>query len=225
MVLKDRDLFMVTDRSGNVPGTPGHGFGLYLHDCRFLSTFQMSVAGIVLEPRATDDSRGNVALIELGNDVELGLADGSTLARQKLVVELRRTLDGARRTVFDDLWFRNRGSASLQSTIRLAFSSAFEDIFEVRGLIHVRDGRHDAPAWDGDHVRLAYEGRDGFARTTWLQFQPAPDRTDNGGAEWEVDLAGGATFELLVSTTAVESPVVPDAPPPGVVPSVLGAPN
>ena len=218
MVLKDRDLFMVTDRSGNVPGTQGHGFGLYLHDCRFLSTLQMSVAGIVLEPRATDDSRGNVALIELGNDVEIGLADGSTLARQKLVVELRRTLDGARRTVFDDLWFRNRGSAALKTPIRLAFSSAFEDIFEVRGLIHARDGRHDALAWDGDRVRLAYEGRDGFARTTWLQFQPAPNRTDGSGAEWDLDLAGGSTFELLVSTTAVESPVVPDAPPPGVLP-------
>ena len=218
MVLKDRDLFMVTDRSGNVPGTVGHGFGLYLHDCRFVSTLQLAVGGVVLEPRATDDSRGNVAFIELGNDVDIGLADGSTLARQRLVVELRRTLDGARRTVFDDLWFRNRGSAPLRTPVRLAVSSAFEDIFEVRGLIHRRDGRHHALAWNGDRVRLAYEGRDGFVRTTWLQFRPAPDRTDEGGAEWDLDLAGGARFELLVSTTVVESPQVPDAPPPGVAP-------
>jgi glycogen debranching enzyme len=218
MVLKDRDLFMVTDRSGNVPGTPGHGFGLYLHDCRFLSTLQLAVAGVVLEPRATDDSRGNVALIELGNDVDIGLAGGEVLPRQKLVAELRRTLDGARRTVFDDLWFRNRGSAPLKTPVRLAFSSAFEDIFEVRGLIHAREGRHHALVWEHGRARLAYEGRDGFVRTTWLQFQPAPDRTDDGGAEWDLDLAGEARFELLVSITAVESPMVPDAPPPGAVP-------
>lgn len=218
MVLKDRDLFMVTDRSGNVPGTVGHGFGLYLHDCRFLSTLQLSVAGVVLEPRATDDSRGNVALMELGNDVDIGLAGGEILPRQKLVVLLRRTLDGARRTVFDDLWFRNRGSTPLQAPFRLTFSSAFEDIFEVRGLIHRRDGRHHGLAWDGDRVRLAYEGRDGFVRTTWLQFRPAPDRTDDEGAEWDIDLPGEATFELMVSTTVVESPSVPDAPPPGVAP-------
>ena len=70
---------MVTDRSGNAPDTPGHGLGLYLHDCRFLSTLQLSVAGVILEPRATDDSRGNVALIELGNDVDIGLSDGEVL--------------------------------------------------------------------------------------------------------------------------------------------------
>ena len=138
MVLKDRDLFMVTDRSGNVPEAVGHGFGIYLHDCRFLSTLHLSVAGVALEPRAADDSRGNVALMELGNDVDIGLAGGEILTRQKLVVELRRTLDGARRTVFDDLWFRNRASGTLRTPVRLAFSSAFEDIFEVRGMVHVR---------------------------------------------------------------------------------------
>ena len=218
LVLKDRDLFMVTDRSGNVPGTEGHGFGVYLHDCRFLSTLHLAVAGVALAPRATDDSRGNVALIELGNDVDIGLAGGSTLGRQKLLVRLQRTLDGARRTVFDDLWFRNRGAVPLQTPVGLAFSSAFEDIFEVRGMFHARGGRHHPPLWDGDRVRLAYEGRDGFVRTTWIQFQPAPDRTDAGGAEWDLDVPVDGSFELMVSTTAVESPVVPDAPPPGVAP-------
>ena len=218
VVLKDRDLFMVTDRSGNAPDTQGHGLGLYLHDCRFLSTFQLSVAGVILEPRATDDSRGNVALIELGNDVDIGLSDGEVLAPHKLLARLRRTLDGARRTVFDDLTFLNRAPETLRTTVRLAFGSAFEDIFEVRGLIHSRGGRHHAPKWQDDCVRLTYEGRDGFVRTTWLQFRPAPDRTDANGAEWDLSLASGATLELLVASTAVESPVVPDAPPPGVVP-------
>jgi glycogen debranching enzyme len=218
VVLKDRDLFMVTDRSGNVPGTEGHGFGLYLHDCRFLSTLQLSVGGVVLEPRATDDSRGNVALIELGNDVDIGLSGGEVLARQRLLARLRRTLDGARRTVFDDLTFLNRAPETLRTPVRLAFGSAFEDIFEVRGLIHARTGRHHAPTWEEGRVRLTYEGRDGFVRTTWLQFRPAPDRTDDDGAEWDLALAPGATFDLLVASTAVESPMVPDAPPPGVVP-------
>jgi glycogen debranching enzyme len=218
MVLKDRDLFMVTDRSGNVPGAPGHGFGLYLHDCRFLSTLQLSVGGVVLEPRATDDSRGNVAFIELGNDLDIGLAGGEVLPRQRLVVRLQRALDGARRSVFDDLWFRNRGSLPLRAPMRLSFSSAFEDIFEVRGMVRARGGRLHAPAWQRDCVRLTYQGLDGFVRSTWLQFRPAPNRTDDGGAEWNLDLAGGATFDLLVATTAIESPGVPDAPPPGVVP-------
>src|SRR5206468_1660771 len=119
---------MVTDRSGNVPGTEGHGFGLYLHDCRFLSTLQLDVAGVVLAP------------------------------------------------------------------IRISFASAFEDIFEVRGLIHIRGGEHHPPLIARDRVRLTYEGRDGFVRSTWLQFQPAPARIDETGAEWDLQLARGATF-------------------------------
>jgi glycogen debranching enzyme len=218
VVLKDRDLFMVTDRAGNVPAMEAHGLGLFLHDCRFLSNLELDVAGVTLEARATDDSRGNVALIELGNDVDIGLREGAIVARQRLLVRLRRTLDGARRTVFDDLWFRNRGPEELRAPVRVSFASAFEDIFEVRGLIHVRGGRHHEPIWGKDRVRLTYEGRDGFVRTTWLQFQPAPARLDGTGAEWDLDLPMGATFELLVCSTAVESPVVPDAPPPGVVP-------
>jgi len=88
LVLKDRDLFMVTDRSGNVPPADGHGFGLYLHACRFLSSLELDVAGVALAARATDDSRGNVALIELGNDVDIGLREGNIVARQRLLVRL-----------------------------------------------------------------------------------------------------------------------------------------
>jgi glycogen debranching enzyme len=218
VVLKDRDLFMVTDRSGNAPDAPGHGFGLYLHDCRFLSTLQLTVAGVTLDARATDDSRGNVALLELGNDVDIGLSGGEVLARQKLLVRVERTLDGALRSSFDDLWFRNRAPEPLKAPVRLAFSSAFEDIFEVRGLIHIRSGRQHAPMLAKDRVRLTYEGRDGFVRSTWLQFQPPPARMDEAGAEWDLNLAAGGIFQLLVCTTAVESREVPDRPPPGVVP-------
>jgi len=39
------------------------------------------VGGVALEPRATDDSRGNVAFIELGNDMDIGLAGGEADVR------------------------------------------------------------------------------------------------------------------------------------------------
>ncbi|HVQ23097.1 MAG TPA: glycogen debranching N-terminal domain-containing protein, partial [Candidatus Saccharimonadia bacterium] len=185
IVLKDRDLFLVTDGAGNVPAEAGHGLGLYLHDCRFLRTWLLEVAGVVLRARAADAGRGGVGLMELSNDVVIALPDGGQLGRQQLVVGLVRTLDGARRTVFDDLTFRNRGSARALVPLRLTFATAFEDIFEVRGLFHARGGRHDPPVWQHDRARLTYEGRDGFVRSTWLQFRPPPARTDDHGAEWD----------------------------------------
>ncbi len=218
IALKDRDLFMVTDSAGNVPAVPGHGLGLYLHDCRFLRTWLLNVAGVVLRPRAADASRGNVGIMELSNDVEIPLPAGTGLVRQQLVVRVVRTLDGARRTVFDDLTFHNRGRSPATTPVRLTFASQFEDVFEVRGLIRARGGRHLAPAWEPSRVRLTYEGRDGFVRSAWLQFRPPPSRTDETGAEWDLELPASGSVEILVCATAVESPVVPKAPPPGVAP-------
>ena len=222
IVLKDRDLFMVTDSAGNIPAVPGHGLGLYLHDCRFLRTWLLNVAGIVLRPRAADASRGNVGLMELSNDVEISLPDGGAFARQQLVVRVVRTLDGARRTVFDDLTFHNRGSTPTSTPVRLTFASAFEDVFEVRGLFHTRGGRHLPPTCDPGRVRLTYEGRDGFVRSAWLQFRPPPARIDETGAEWDLALPADGSVEILLSATTVESRVVPQAPPPGVAPKARG---
>ena len=54
-VLKDGDVFFVADQRGILPEKGPHGYGLYHHDCRFLSGYRVLLDGrspIVLASRS-----------------------------------------------------------------------------------------------------------------------------------------------------------------------------
>ena len=45
IVVKDGDLFLVTQPDGRAPRGGDHGFGLYYHDCRYLRTYEFRIDG------------------------------------------------------------------------------------------------------------------------------------------------------------------------------------
>jgi hypothetical protein len=45
VVIKDEDLFLLCEPSGDVPLGNKQGFGLYYHDCRFLNGYALTIAG------------------------------------------------------------------------------------------------------------------------------------------------------------------------------------
>src|SRR5690348_1229160 len=45
VVIKSEDLFFLTKPNGDVPMSEGHGYGLYYHDCRYLSGYEFKLAG------------------------------------------------------------------------------------------------------------------------------------------------------------------------------------
>ncbi len=219
LVLKDRDLFLVTDRAGRIPAEAGHGFGLFLHDCRFLGAYELRLEGQLLDVLAADASHGTIALLILTNAQPISpfspSAGGGRVAKQQLVVRWRRALDGAKRTLHDKLTIRNAGPTRARVTLSLDFGSRFEDIFEIRGLLRERGGRHLPPAWHGDALRLAYQGRDRFVRCLWVQFDPAPTDEHGPRATFVLDIEAGRSTSILLSLTAEEANEVPAAPPAG----------
>src|SRR5438552_3694918 len=51
LVIKNGNLFFLSEPDGTVPLAPGHGFGLYYHDCRFLNGYELKICG--RKPRST----------------------------------------------------------------------------------------------------------------------------------------------------------------------------
>ncbi|HEU4792726.1 MAG TPA: glycogen debranching N-terminal domain-containing protein, partial [Nitrolancea sp.] len=45
VVIKQGEIFFLTNRDGNVPLLGPHGFGLYYHDCRYLNGYEFKIAG------------------------------------------------------------------------------------------------------------------------------------------------------------------------------------
>ncbi|HZS34295.1 MAG TPA: glycogen debranching N-terminal domain-containing protein [Methylomirabilota bacterium] len=85
VVVKDQDVFLVVEPSGNVPLDDGRGCGLHFHDCRFLDGYEVRVggrplvplAGTQASPRACGAARGNshlplIALSSPAHKVRVG---------------------------------------------------------------------------------------------------------------------------------------------------------
>src|SRR5689334_16792165 len=45
LVLKNGNLFFISQSDASVPVTGGHGFGLYYQDCRFLNGYELTISG------------------------------------------------------------------------------------------------------------------------------------------------------------------------------------
>ena len=45
VVAKNGDIFLLTDPNGILPLGGDHAFGLYYHDCRYLSGYELTLAG------------------------------------------------------------------------------------------------------------------------------------------------------------------------------------
>src|SRR5262245_42807902 len=58
VVIKDEDIFFLCEPDGSAPLEAGHGFGLYYHDCRFLSGYELRLGGRGPDPLVWNADRG-----------------------------------------------------------------------------------------------------------------------------------------------------------------------
>src|SRR5262245_22910166 len=71
IVIKDGDLFFLSEADGRVPLDSRHGFGLYYHDCRFLSGYDLKLSGRRPEKLVWTAEHGFRAVLGLTNsDIE-----------------------------------------------------------------------------------------------------------------------------------------------------------
>src|SRR5262250_1292544 len=67
IAIKDGSVFFLSERDGNVPLTPDHGFGLYYNDCRFLNGYELTVGGRKAEVLVRNAERDFMATLGLFN--------------------------------------------------------------------------------------------------------------------------------------------------------------
>lgn len=69
VVIKDGDLFFVSQPSGDVPPGGAHGLGLHHHDCRFLNGYELTLDGQTPTALDVDASRAFAASFLLTVDL------------------------------------------------------------------------------------------------------------------------------------------------------------
>jgi glycogen debranching enzyme len=201
-VLANGDSFAVFEIGGDVLESPLEALGFFHRDTRYLSRFELKIAGETPYYLNSSPSSENAQIrINLSNP-DLGLrGDAIELPRNSIQIERNWVLDGA--AIFHKAVIRNYSRKRVEIPLDFLFAVDFADLFEVRGLRRTRRGDYSEPETDPGSIRFSYRGLDGVRRSTELVFEPRPTVLQAGRAsflfalepdeqkELEIRIAGG----------------------------------
>lgn len=202
VVLKNEDLFFVSEPDGGVPLDGGHGCGLYYHDCRFLDGYQLKLGDASPSVLASTASFGFKAVIELTNP-DLKIND-HIIHKETVGIRWERIIDGKKLIVSEALTFRNYGFERIELPVEFTFRSAFEPLFAVRGLLGMKLGKIRPPYWRNGTLTLSYDGTDDVTRSLTIHFSPSPDSSETGTARFRLCLESEEQKEIRILLSIAE---------------------
>jgi glycogen debranching enzyme len=204
IVIKDGDVFFLSESDGRVPFDSRHGFGLYYHDCRYLSGYDLKLAGRRPEQLVWTADTGFRAVLGMTNP-ELETRNGTRIEKHNIEIKWLRIIDGAKRALYDDIVFRNLSFQSIDFQVSLTFLTSFEDVFAVRGWRQEQRGQLRPPVWDDGVLNFAYEGADKLHRALTICFSPEPTAVDGATIIFEMQLEPKQSSQLQVTSFIFES--------------------
>src|SRR6266571_8988955 len=170
LVIRERDLFLLTDTAGQVPRGNKNGYGLYYADTRYLSGYEFSFS--------TDRPMVLLSTAELGYSSEHVLTNfamkdlgGRAVPQGTIQVHRTRVLEDV---LEETLEVTNYNEFEVELELIFRFASDFADLFVVRGYEPEIQGRHFDPVWDSNALQMRYKGTDGRTRQTTILFTPEP---------------------------------------------------
>ena len=204
VVIKDQDVFFLTDTDGAVPLESAHGFGLYYHDCRFLNGYELRVDNQKPEQLVWTAETGFLAVLGLTNP-DIRMRDGNYLHKHNIEIKWMRMVDGAHLALYDALTFQSLVFHPIDFSVSLTFLSSFEDMFAIRGMAHERRGLIHPPEWKDGTLGFLYEGADRLYRSLIIHFSPTPTDMDGATAHFQISLQPKQMKQIFVSLMISET--------------------
>ncbi|QOR64622.1 amylo-alpha-1,6-glucosidase [Cytobacillus suaedae] len=178
-VIKENDLFLLTDTNGNITENHPYGLGLYTKDTRFLSKLDLKINGenpILLASDAAENYMSKILLTNphMEKDGELILWRES--------VEMTRT-----RFIYDDVLYesikvKNYYPKSVSFNVSLHFDVDFSDMFIVRGFQTGEIGKRTGQTISNKSITFNYEGADNLNRATTISWDKPEQLSDSDGS-------------------------------------------
>jgi glycogen debranching enzyme len=206
VILKQNDIFVVSDLAGDIPAGNEDGLGLYRSDTRFLSTYELRLNG--RKPIMLNHSvdRAYVATFQLVNPKFGESGGGARVRRQSLSIRRTRFVHEG---MHERIGIQNCNRHAVEIELELRLDADFLDIFEVRGYHQLpMVGTREPLEVVETGFKFRYRGHDGLQRSTEVVFEPVPKLGD-GRITVPVHLEAQQTFVLLVDIL----PTIGDAEP------------
>ncbi|MHC1754069.1 MAG: glycogen debranching N-terminal domain-containing protein [Methanosarcina sp.] len=210
MVIRDNGLTFVTQENGEIPITENYGYGLYYHDCRYLSGFLMRLMDTPPTQVLSSDERGFRSTLMVTNP-ELKDCMGTTIAKETLLGTLATVIPGCIRQSHT---IRNFNTFPVTLNLTFEFDADFADMFTIRGIAPPTPAKVLPARYDGKNLYLSYEGDDKLRRNTIIAFEPSPTRVEGKVCTFELKIAphGLQTVNVEISVEEIKPGQEPERP-------------
>ncbi|HYK73285.1 MAG TPA: amylo-alpha-1,6-glucosidase [Pseudoneobacillus sp.] len=212
-VIKENDLFLLTDTNGNITVNHPYGLGLYSKDTRFLSKLDLKINNedpILLSSNAEENYMAKILL------TNPHMEKNGELILWRESVEMERTrfiYDGV---LYEKINVKNYYPKPVQFEISLHLDVDFSDMFIVRGFQTGDVGKRTGQTIEGKSLAFHYEGADHLHRATkvnWDKNEKSVDETGNVYFEFTLDhLAEDSVTFMIQPIIGIESSKTPLLP-------------
>lgn len=203
--LKYGDAFAVMDTHGDIGATAETAEGLYYRDTRYLSTFELRLAGrrpLLLSSFVHEDKAA--LSVELTNP-DIDRVGSNPLAHNTIFLQRTKFLYGPR--CHERIGIRSYAGAPRLLRIDFSFDADFRDMFEVRGTHRQKHGQVSARPIGPGAVEFLYRGLDHVDRRTVLEFSPLPVVLNDRAASIDVLVAPNQQTSVFVTVSCDETDV------------------
>ena len=201
-VLNHGDTFGVFDRWGDIQPLGKQVQGLYHEGTRYLSTYELRIAGerpLLLSSALNENNE--ILTIDLTNP-ELSLEDGMRIPASK--IHLKRIKFLRNGACYESIKLANYDTVAYRFELSLSLAADFKDIFEIRGKHRMNRGEtlpsqvynSDDSNDSANTLEQLYRGLDGELRLTQTHFCPVPDELRPQLAIYKIDIQPKQVIQL-----------------------------
>jgi glycogen debranching enzyme len=210
LVIRDNELTFVMQENGEIPITENYGYGLYYHDCRYLSGFLIRLMDIPPTQVLSSDERGFRSTLIVTNP-ELKDCTGTTISKETLLGTLTTVIPGCVRHYHT---IQNFNTFQVTLNLTFEFDADFEDMFTIRGISPPTAAKVLPARYDGKNLYLSYEGEDKHRRNTIITFDPLPTKVEGKKCTFELKIKphGSQTVNVEISIEEIKPGQEPERP-------------
>ncbi|WP_210608085.1 amylo-alpha-1,6-glucosidase [Priestia flexa] len=177
-VIKENDVFLLTEPNGDITKEHPYGLGLYTKDTRFLNKFNLKINGekpILLSSEANENYMATILLTNPHMENEEGL----TLWRESVEIERKRFINKG--VLYEALKLKNYFPKAITFSITVEVEADFMDMFIVRGFQTGTVGRKTGQFVDDKQLVFMYQGADDLCRKTLISWDKQPSYVSDSG--------------------------------------------
>ncbi|KZZ83632.1 amylo-alpha-1,6-glucosidase [Bacillus sp. SJS] len=202
LVIKENDLFLLSEPNGDITGNHSYGLGLYSKDTRFLSKLELTINGEKPILLSSDGSDNRISKVLLTNP---HMEKNGELILWRESIQLERERFISEDTLYETIRLKNYFPKPVSFSIEVSFDADFSDMFIVRGFQTGKVGERTGQKFNENAFKIMYEGSDKIKRATRVSWDLQPGEIqEHGLITYVFDLEHGQedSFTIMVEPLA-----------------------